>query len=79
VDFPVPHADVRVGPMLSTCIVERLNQETNAALSDSKMKERLAASGGETLQDSPAECGQFIAEETEKRAKVVKFSGAKSD
>jgi len=43
------------------------------------MKERLAASGGETLQDSPAECGQFIAEETEKRAKVVKFSGAKSD
>jgi hypothetical protein len=43
------------------------------------MKERLADWGGETFTGSPAHFGQFIVGETEKWAKVVKFSGAKPD
>jgi hypothetical protein len=32
---------------------------------------------GSLLQDSPADFGKLIVEETEKWAKVIKFSGAK--
>ena len=42
-----------------------------------KMKARLADLGGTVLAGSPADFGKLIAEETEKWAKVVKFSGAK--
>jgi len=60
-------------------IVEKLNREVNAILADPKMKARLGDFGGIALPGSPAEFSKLIAEETEKWAKVVKFSGAKPD
>jgi tripartite-type tricarboxylate transporter receptor subunit TctC len=57
--------------------VDMLNKEINAGLADAKMKARLADFGGMVLAGSPADFGKLIAEETEKWAKVVKFSGAK--
>jgi len=60
-------------------IVERLNKEINAALADPRMKSRLADFGGTALPGSSADFGKLIADETEKWAKVVKFSGARPD
>src|SRR5262249_41372028 len=60
-------------------IVERLNLETNAALSDSKMKARLSELGGTALAGSPGDFGRLIADETEKWGKVIKFAGAKAE
>lgn len=56
-------------------IIERLNREINAAFSDGAMKARFADIGGEPLAGSPGEFGKLIADETEKWAKVVKFTG----
>jgi hypothetical protein len=52
-----------------------LNKEINAGLADPKLRARLAELGGTALPGSPADFGAFIAEETEKWGKVVKFSG----
>ena len=60
-------------------IVDKLNNEINAALADPNMKARLADLGGTVLAGSPADFGKLIAEETEKWGKVVKFSGAKPE
>ena len=59
-------------------IIDKLNKEINAGLADSKLKARLTDLGGTALPGSPADFGKLIAEETEKWAKVVKFSGAKA-
>jgi tripartite-type tricarboxylate transporter receptor subunit TctC len=58
-------------------IVGTLNKAINAGLADPKVKARLAGLGGTALAGSPADFGKLIAEETEKWAKVVRFSGAK--
>jgi len=60
-------------------VIERLNKEINAGLADPKMKARLAEFAGAVLPGSPAVFGKLIADETEKWAKVVRFSGAKPD
>jgi tripartite-type tricarboxylate transporter receptor subunit TctC len=60
-------------------IVDKLNREVNAALADPKMKARLADLGGMVFVGSPADFGKLIATETQKWAKVIKFSGAKPD
>jgi tripartite-type tricarboxylate transporter receptor subunit TctC len=58
-------------------IVDKLNKEVNAALADPKMKARLAELGATALPGSSADFGKFIADETEKWGKVIKFAGIK--
>jgi len=60
-------------------IIDQLNIAINAALVDPKLKTRLSDLGGEALAGSPADFGKLIADETDKWARVVKFSGAKPD
>ena len=60
-------------------IVDKLNREINATLADPRMKARFADLGFTVLPGSPAEFGQFIAEDTEKWRKVVKFAGLKAE
>jgi tripartite-type tricarboxylate transporter receptor subunit TctC len=57
-------------------IVDRLNTEINAALSDCQVSARLAGLGGTNVVGSPADFGNLIADETTRWAKVIKFSGA---
>jgi tripartite-type tricarboxylate transporter receptor subunit TctC len=60
-------------------IVNKLNNEINAALIDTRMKTRLADLGGTPLLGSPADFGKIIVNEAEKWAKVVKFAGIKAN
>ena len=60
-------------------IIDKLNKEINAALADPKIKARLADLGSAPFPGSPADFGKFIAEETEKWAKVIKSAGLKPD
>src|SRR5262249_16207752 len=53
-------------------IIDKLNWEINAALTDSKIKARLAEMGGIVEPGSPEDFGKFIAGETEKWAKVIR-------
>jgi tripartite-type tricarboxylate transporter receptor subunit TctC len=60
-------------------IVDKLNKEINATLADPRMKARFADLSFTVLPGSPAEFGQFIAEDTEKWREVVKFAGLKAE
>jgi tripartite-type tricarboxylate transporter receptor subunit TctC len=60
-------------------IIEKLNREINAILSDPRTVARFSALGATALTGSAADFGTLIAEETDKWAKVVKFSGAKAE
>jgi tripartite-type tricarboxylate transporter receptor subunit TctC len=60
-------------------IVETLNKEINAGLSDPTMRMRLADLGGGVLASSPAEFGKFIEDDTAKWGKVVKLAGIKPE
>jgi tripartite-type tricarboxylate transporter receptor subunit TctC len=60
-------------------IVDTLNKEISAALADQKMKARLDDLGTTVFPGSSADFEKFVAEETDKWGKVVKFSGAKPD
>jgi tripartite-type tricarboxylate transporter receptor subunit TctC len=55
-------------------ILDRLNREINAGLSDRQLMSRLADGGGTVLAGSPADFGKFVGDETEKWAKVIKFA-----
>ena len=55
-------------------IVDRLNKEINIGLADPGMTARLAALGSSAFPVSPPEFGKFIADETEKWAKVIRFA-----
>jgi tripartite-type tricarboxylate transporter receptor subunit TctC len=58
-------------------IVDKLHKEINAALSDPKIKARLADLGGTVLSGSPADFGRLIADETEKWGKVIHAANIK--
>jgi len=62
-----------------TEIVERINREANAILADSTAKARLGELGGQPFPGTPADFGKFLAVETEKWGKVVKFAGIKAE
>jgi tripartite-type tricarboxylate transporter receptor subunit TctC len=57
-------------------IITLLNKEVNLAMANPKMKEHIANLGGVALPGSPENYGRTIAADTEKWARVVKFSGA---
>ena len=56
-------------------IIDKLNQEINAALADPKVKARLAELGGILIPGSPADFGKLVAAETDNWAKVIKEGG----
>jgi tripartite-type tricarboxylate transporter receptor subunit TctC len=58
-------------------IVAKLNAEIDAILGDPVIKARFAELGGTTMIRSPADYRTFLAEETEKWARVVKAAGLK--
>ena len=60
-------------------IITRLNSEINTALADTATRKKFTDIGGEPMPGTPAEFGKFIAEETEKWGKVVKFAGLKPE
>jgi tripartite-type tricarboxylate transporter receptor subunit TctC len=60
-------------------IIDRLDREINSGLADGLMKARIADLGGAVLPGSPAEFGKYIADETEKWAKVIKFADIKPE
>jgi tripartite-type tricarboxylate transporter receptor subunit TctC len=60
-----------------TNIVNKLNQEINAALVDPGMKARLAHLGGAVASGSPADFERLIADEIEKWGKVIRAANIK--
>jgi tripartite-type tricarboxylate transporter receptor subunit TctC len=60
-------------------IVGKLNKEINAALADAVIRQRLLDLGCAVFAGSPADFGKFIADETEKWAKVIKVAGIKAE
>jgi tripartite-type tricarboxylate transporter receptor subunit TctC len=60
-------------------IVDRLNREVNAGLSDAGLKARLADIGAVPMPMTAVDFGKFVANDAEKWGRVVKFSGAKAE
>jgi tripartite-type tricarboxylate transporter receptor subunit TctC len=60
-------------------VVDQLNQEINACLSDPKIRARLADLGGTLLAGSPADFGKLIAEETERWGKVIRAANVRPE
>jgi tripartite-type tricarboxylate transporter receptor subunit TctC len=58
-------------------IVDELNREIGAALTEAKIEERIASLGSTALRGSPAEFAKLIASETEKWGKVIRAANIK--
>jgi tripartite-type tricarboxylate transporter receptor subunit TctC len=60
-------------------IVNKLNKEINAAVTNPTMKARLTDLGATAFLASPDEFGKFIADETEKWTKVIRAANIKAE
>ena len=60
-------------------IIDKLNREINAGLADPKLKAQFENLGAEIFSDSPAQFGKFIADYTQKWAKVIRAAGVKAE
>lgn len=60
-------------------IIDKLNKEINTGLTDPGITAYLAALGSSAFLVSPAGFAKFIADETDKWAKVIKFAGIKPE
>ncbi len=60
-------------------IIDKLNRAINAGLADPKLKAQFENLGAEMFPGSPAEFGKFIADYTEKWAKVIRAAGVKAE
>jgi tripartite-type tricarboxylate transporter receptor subunit TctC len=58
-------------------IIDKLNKEINAGLADPAIRSRIADIGSVPMPMTAGDFAKFIAAETEKWAKVVKFAGIK--
>ena len=58
-------------------LIDKLNKEITAGLGDPRISAQLAALGNMPMPMTPADFGRLVAEEIDKWAKVIKFSGAK--
>jgi len=60
-------------------IIEKLNKEINAGLTDPKIIARIAELGGTVLGGSPAAFAKIISDDIDRWTKVVKFANIKPD
>jgi tripartite-type tricarboxylate transporter receptor subunit TctC len=60
-------------------IIDTLNREINGILAEPAVQARFSDLGGQVLAVTPSAYASLIAQETDKWAKVIKFSGARSD
>jgi tripartite-type tricarboxylate transporter receptor subunit TctC len=60
-------------------VVATLNKQVNAALADPATRKRFTDLGCDVFTGTPSDFAKFIAAETEKWAKVVKFANIKAD
>jgi tripartite-type tricarboxylate transporter receptor subunit TctC len=60
-------------------VIGKLNKEINAVVADSNMKTRLAGIGVDPMSMTSAEFEKFIADETEKWAKVIRAANIKAE
>jgi tripartite-type tricarboxylate transporter receptor subunit TctC len=60
-------------------VIDRINKEINAVLSDPKVKTQFANMAGTVLLGSPADFGTLIVDETEKWAKVIRTAKIKPE
>jgi tripartite-type tricarboxylate transporter receptor subunit TctC len=60
-------------------IIDKLNLEITEALTDPEIKARIASVGYTVSASSPATFGRFVAEETEKWAKVIRAANIKPE
>jgi tripartite-type tricarboxylate transporter receptor subunit TctC len=60
-------------------VIDKLNGAINAGLTEPKFKSRFTDLGAEIFAGSPADFGRFIADYTEKWAKIIRAAGVKAE
>jgi tripartite-type tricarboxylate transporter receptor subunit TctC len=62
-----------------SAVIEKLNAEVNTGLGDRNLRARLTDLGGVPMPMTPEGFGKFVAEETDKWAKVIQQAGIKAE